>query len=288
MTAWVDWTGFGDYTGPLTKDQREKTLWDWLELLIIPLVLGVGALLFNKAERANELKIAEQRNKNDQELATDRQREQALQSYIDKMTELLLDRSIRESEPQDESRAVARTRTLTTLRLLDSTRKGILLRFLFEAGLINKGENIVNLEGADLTSAILMGAKLEGANLANVNLMGALLMGTYLENANLKEAHLMGADLMDATLVNAVMEGADLRDADLMSANLTTANLRGAYLRGANFRFSDLQRADLANANLMDAQLMGANLKDANLMGANLEGAMMPNGEIYNPTIHQF
>ena len=39
---WVDWTGFGDYTSPLTTDQRGKTLWDWLQLLIIPIVLTVG------------------------------------------------------------------------------------------------------------------------------------------------------------------------------------------------------------------------------------------------------
>ncbi len=80
---WADWTGFGDYIGPLTKDQRGKTLWDLMELLIIPAVLAIGSILFNQAQKANELKIAEQRNKNEQEIATDRQREAALQSYID-------------------------------------------------------------------------------------------------------------------------------------------------------------------------------------------------------------
>jgi hypothetical protein len=29
--TWPAWTGFSDYTGPLTKDQRGKTLWDWDE-----------------------------------------------------------------------------------------------------------------------------------------------------------------------------------------------------------------------------------------------------------------
>jgi hypothetical protein len=56
---WPDWTGFSDYTGPLTKDQRGKTLWDWMGLFIIPVVLAVSAYLFNRAEKANDLKIAE-------------------------------------------------------------------------------------------------------------------------------------------------------------------------------------------------------------------------------------
>src|SRR3712207_6525243 len=44
--AGVPWTGFGT-----------RTLWDWLQLLIIPVVLAVGAYLFNRAERRNELRI---------------------------------------------------------------------------------------------------------------------------------------------------------------------------------------------------------------------------------------
>lgn len=34
------WVGFGDYTKPRGVDERGKTLWDWLELLVIPAVLA--------------------------------------------------------------------------------------------------------------------------------------------------------------------------------------------------------------------------------------------------------
>ena len=91
-----DWTGLGTYIPP-TKDnnfQRGKTLWDWLQLLIIPLVLAVGALLFNFANSSTEQKIANQRiledrqiaaqrYKNDQQIALDKQREDHLQVYLD-------------------------------------------------------------------------------------------------------------------------------------------------------------------------------------------------------------
>ncbi len=40
-----------------------KNLWDWLQLLIIPLVLAVIALLFNRATTRTEQKIAAERCK---------------------------------------------------------------------------------------------------------------------------------------------------------------------------------------------------------------------------------
>ena len=48
------------------------------------------------------------------------------------MTELLLDKKLRESEV-DEVRAVARARTFTVLRRLDGERKGALIRFLIRS-----------------------------------------------------------------------------------------------------------------------------------------------------------
>src|SRR6266568_9281838 len=68
-----DWTGFNG------NSKSGKTLWDWMQLLFIPLVLAVIAIFFNRAERKNE-----------QAIATDNQQEAALQAYLDKMSELLL------------------------------------------------------------------------------------------------------------------------------------------------------------------------------------------------------
>jgi len=67
---WFDWTGFNGYnqvttahtlSGPSAGTvvrtevyQPGKSLWDWLQLLIIPVVLAVGALLFNLATTRTE------------------------------------------------------------------------------------------------------------------------------------------------------------------------------------------------------------------------------------------
>src|SRR5689334_14997912 len=108
-----------------------KTLWDWMQLLIIPLFLTSGALLLNSSERNNE-----------RELATDHQQEAALQAYLDRMADMLLKDNLTSSS-NTEVRKVARIRTLTVLQGLDVKRKATLLRFLYEAELINIGDTII-------------------------------------------------------------------------------------------------------------------------------------------------
>jgi hypothetical protein len=184
--VWADWTGFGLYSYPGPKDQydRGKTLWDWLQLLIIPAILAIGALLFSNAERKNEQGLAEERS-----------REDALQAYLDKMTDLLLEHKLGTSEATEEVKVVARSRTLTTLRTLDADRKGLLVRFLSESKLISREDSVVSLRGADLGGANLRRADLRWANLSGADLGGANLRWADLRGADLSRADLSRADL---------------------------------------------------------------------------------------------
>jgi uncharacterized membrane protein len=142
-----------------------KTFWDWLQLLIIPAVLAVGGYLFNYTTGRNEQKATQQRDQTERDIALDNQREAALQAYIDSMSELLLHEKLRESGEDDEVRTIARVRTLTVLPRLDGDRKARVLQFLYESGLIRKGQTIIDLDGADLSDANLRRANLNGANL---------------------------------------------------------------------------------------------------------------------------
>jgi hypothetical protein len=150
------WVGVVNY-----KTGEIKTLWDWMELLLIPFVLAIGAFLFNKSEKTHERKIAEQQRENErvlaskqakseEEIAENRQQQIAIESYFDKMTDLLLDKGLRISEEKDEVRTIARTITLTLLRGLNGNRRGQVVQFLYEAGLIVGDTPIVNLSHADL------------------------------------------------------------------------------------------------------------------------------------------
>src|SRR6266849_8569717 len=214
-----DWTGFNGYnqvtiahttSGPSAGTvvrtevyQPGKSLWDWLQLLIIPLVLAVGALLFNLATTRTEQKIAAQRYKqdqliaakryeNEQRIALDKQREGLLQIYLDRMSELLLKEKLRSSAVDAEVRNVARVRTITILFQLDARRIGYVFAFLREAGLMSNKPNssIVSLSQANLSKINLSQATLFKANLSGANLNGANLSKAYLSEANLSEAYL--------------------------------------------------------------------------------------------------
>jgi uncharacterized protein YjbI with pentapeptide repeats len=260
------WTGFGAYTLPTGEVIREKTLWDWMELLIIPLFLTGGALLLNRSERNNE-----------REIATDRQREAAFQAYLDHMGELLLKDKLRTSK-KAEVRDMARTRTLTILRGLDTRRKGLVIIFLKEAGLINATKPIVTLHNADLTgvdlkSADLTGINLNGANLERANLMEAFLTDAYLQDVNLQSAKLYDAVLIDANLQSANLNKADLNQTNFRGANLWGAELIDVKLHEADFEGASLKFVHFERAYMKGATLGGANLEYANLRGANVEGA---------------
>lgn len=307
--AWPRWTGF-----------RRKTVWDWLQLLIVPFVLAVIGFYFTSAqEYAHQLELEARRAAEARELEEQRVQNAALQTYLEGMRQLLLDKHLLASEEGSSLRAIAIAQTLSSLGQMSPEGKGIALRFLYESALVRKGDPIVDLENADLSDADLRldrlseadlsfanlsDANLSYAELSDANLRGALLSGADLSTAklnyaDLSYANLRGAELSDGELSDGDLSYANLSDANLSDADLSDANLRYAYLRGAKLSGAGLSTADLSYASLMKADLGGAELSGADLSGADLsnaheitneeldqqasslEGATMPNGQQY-------
>jgi uncharacterized protein YjbI with pentapeptide repeats len=233
----INWTGF--------NGQPAKTLWDWMVLLIVPTVLAAGGYLYSRFQdqigRAKEL---------------DNQRETALQTYLDKMSELLLDKDnpLRESKSEDVVRSVAQARTLTVFYGLDPVRKASVLRFLSSAGLTEKGKSICT-------------------EMAKCSLRGTNLFKVQLPLVNFYQSDLREVDLYYANLYQADLRKADLRKASLFHATLGGVKLHGADLSEADLREADLRWADLSKANLHKARLDEAMLNEAILDGANFQGA---------------
>ena len=267
-----------------TTEVHYRTLWDLLQLLFVPLVLG---LVLSFAAWW----LSERRANTDRQISEDRLREETLQSYLYTMTELLLDKGLGESDESDKVRVVARARTLTVLRRLDGTRKGLVMRFLDESGLIHSEREIdtskiavvvvheADPSGADLRKVAskiavvdLSEADLSGADLSWANLSGAKLCGADLRGADLRGAGLMLADLRGVKLEGANLRGTELHEADLRGAHLRGVDLHGDMLAGAKLRV-----ADLSGANLSEATLSWADLSWANLEGANLREAIYDN-----------
>jgi len=97
------------------------TLWEWVKLLMVPAVIAAGGIWFNRQQRQRESEIAEQRAQ-----------DEALQEYLEQMSQMLTDkeRPLRRAQPGDDLSTVARARTLTVLTRLDDDRKGTVVRFL--------------------------------------------------------------------------------------------------------------------------------------------------------------
>jgi len=227
-----------------------KTLWDWMELLIVPFVLAGGAIFLNRSE-----------HKTEREIATDRQQEAALQAYLDRMAELLLRENLLTTD-NEAVRLVAQTRTLTVLRGLDGLRKRNVLQFLRDAKLIGAmvKSPVFTLKGADLSNADLREANLESVNLEEVNLQHADLRGVGLYETNFTKADLRFANLQNA----------ELSKSFFIKTDLSNANMRNVFFRDTNVTDAILQFADLRGATVLPPQTLE--------FVKTLKGATMPDG----------
>ena len=237
-----------------------------LAALAVPLAVAFGTIYFTyqqsqlvDVQHRYEVEAANTQYQRDVQTADDQQQEATLNTYLDDMSSLLLDKNLRKSKPNDEVRLIARAKTLTALRRLNPTRKAPLVQFLADAALIEGKNVVIDLGGADLSGTILYGINLSGANLSGAILSGAILYGADLSNADLSGANLSFADLRYARLINTNLSGANLRG----------ANLSGASPSGASLNSADLSFADLSGVPFTQAQLNTVK---------SLQGATMPDG----------
>ncbi len=287
----LPWTGFGPRVTAGGQVQSAKTLWDWLQLLSLPGVIAAAAFWFNRSRIQTEFESIRQRDHTARSIAQDDQQEKALHTYLDEMTRLLLNQNLRAAQPGEEVRSLARARTFSTLRLLDSRRSRMLLQFLRETGLI-VSRDVISFKEADLSRTNLEEADLKGLDLSGANLKGTNLRGADLLQVNLASANLHSADLSRANLNYADMRRSDLRNADLREAQLfrtnlfttrlESSNMSGANLSMAQMKLARLNGADLSGANLNEADLSNAILFNANLRGANLTDADLTNASLTN------
>ena len=263
FTKNIERDGTGKVIKTIEIEQSDKTWWDLLSVLGVPLSLaGLGFYFQQQQKRSDE------QAKLEREIAESNQQEEILQAYFDRLSALLLDKNllsiaaklsslsdpnkpqqealIEQKELLDKSVDVIRARTLSILRRLKDSRerKSSVIRFLLESDIISKLK--LSLSEADLFNANLSGANLSGANLGGANLFEANLSSANLSYANLSSANLSGANLSYA----------DLSGANLSSANLFEANLSGAWLGSA--KLSDVKNwteDQLSEAKLCNTQL---------------------------------
>lgn len=296
---WPGWTGVGErtYRQPNgTVVQPSKTAWDVLQLLIIPLILVGIALVFNAAQASREQKHQDAQIREDRALAAASREDATLDAYFARMSSLILNRGLTKSKPHSALRQVARTETLATLRRLDGSRKGALVQFLNEAGLLRiKSANaisssstgtysasgplaspIIDLSDADLRNADLRHATFEAPNRSErIQLIGDL------RGARFDDAYLQGVTFFGGKGSYAAF-GADLRGASFDRAGVSEvafpeqlqgAKFRGAILTGDNFNLTNLTNARFDKATFQPSNTAPNSFKAACLNGASFAGA---------------
>lgn len=310
------WTGFtGASASAEDPPAASKTLWDWLGLLGVPVALALVVFFLNSAQSRHDRALDSRRAGRDKVAAADARQADTLRAYLQQMSDLVLkyklsSTRLRPFHRKPSAQAVARALTIGALRQLDGRRKGLVVEYLSDAGLIDSRDPKVDLTGADLQHAVL--TSLERADLEGADLRWAHFEHSHVGYVDVGRSHpalvLDGADLRHASfrragVFDASFYGADLRDADFSGAELGSApdpheqrhvasqtiQFARSDMRGTRFRRTrlgdvlfdgdDLRQADFYAAAASSTDFSGSCLSGAAFIRATLERAVFLQAE---------
>ncbi|TRU89116.1 MAG: pentapeptide repeat-containing protein [Microcystis novacekii Mn_MB_F_20050700_S1] len=234
------WSGF-----------QKKSFWDWLQLLIIPLMLALGAFYLNSAADFRDYQIAQEQKH--QEILTD---------YFSKMQDLIVETKkskqtpgSKESNSEEglllEFRPTAQALTLSVLEQLDGKRKGKVIIYLAESQLITVDNN----EPYPQPEIKLDGANLKGMVLNDVD--------QVVKNGN---------------KLRVIINKSDMTDSRFKRIGL----LANSDLKGSNFSNSILTSVDFTNANMPQAKFIKGKINNVSFTDTNLKETIFDGVKLEN------
>ena len=253
---------------------KDSPVYDWgilIGTVLTPIfVAGLGFWLNIQQDARDEVK----------------KNHEIMTSYLDSMTNLILEKNLGKPSEKEGARTVARAITLNTARRLNGESRGQLLKFLYEAKLVGEckapgyaTKNIDRKKYCKDKIVDMQAARLDGAILGDTPMPP--LKGVVLDKANLNGANLPNIILPYASLAPVRLAGANLTGADLTGVTaskpvvLSKAYLQNAYLTKATLQSAQMDAAHLQCATLNEIDLKGAKLRGANLSNSNLERATL-------------
>ena len=229
ISNWISnfkWSGF-----------QKKSFWDWLQLLIVPLMLAFGAFYLNYASETRDKQIAEERKQ--QEL---------LKDYFSKMQTLIVEtKKSKDSQPKivetkksvettkskdsqpnpdgapllPEFIPIAEALTFAVLDQLDGKRKGKVITYLADSKLITanikdqKSKPVIDLRKANLKEIVLEDVSLDGLSITKADMTEAKLTEVILTNSNLVSSKFINATLDTVDFSGSKLGNSNFYDADL-------------------------------------------------------------------------
>lgn len=211
----------------------QQTFLEWADAIGVPIIVVVIAGIFViAAQKSGDRAQTERENQ------LYRAREATLRAYLDRVSDLVLEKGLANSDVDSPERAIALARTHNALTILDGPRKGLLIKFLKDSQLIRNGQTVISLRLADLT---------------NSNLGGIDLRGCDFSGANLRDAYLYDSDFRGSNLENCVLTNADLRFGNFEGCVLTNRQIS---------QCAELVGATLPNGELATEQTLQQLLED--------------------------
>ena len=282
----------------VSKEKR-RPYFDWIQLIAtiwIPIAIAIYTIVENKsnesiaesnrlkdtqlanisraseleialANRLNELTIAEQSRQKDRDLAMDHQHQTILGEYQSFLAKSIIEHGVALNKPA-QAKVAVHFMTFMALKQLDTKRRGILLRSLYDAKLItlartapSSSSSTVDLQQADL-AAIQFGLLPEiGETLPRTRYI--IWQDLWLPNTI----------LTNATFRHTVLDGASFSGSDMSSADLSFSS--HMVLRSSKIRLTneiDFSVTSLVNASFYKATLKYTDFTAANLTWANMHG----------------
>lgn len=227
-----EWTGFGPYDEDL-NGPRSKTLWDWLDLILIPAVLAMVAWIYKEFDKT---KTKKEELINRQNLSLD--------NFIKTITELNLEYNLSSDKPIEGTSEIARSRVILVLNDLDSASKGQVLQFLYESNLVNQNPKIK-----------LVGANFRESNLRGIDLSFAEIRGAYFSDSDLSKCNFSSSTFVGCDFTDSDFSESKVNNVDFSYTNLTKCKFHKVDLRSTNLEGATLDYADLTKAKILSHQL---------------------------------
>ncbi len=304
------WSGF-----------QNKQLWNWLELLIIPILLVIGGFILENN--------AEQRIKDS---SIEKEKQESLKEYFKSVQMIVASSSKRNSSKTKPSKLVdnltyidkelIESFTQLVLSEINGDQKRQVVKFLYELELIKCNQqkncpNVINLDPFDLTEAKLENLDLKKIFLHGANLTSAKLNGTNLEFADLQNTILEKTEFNLARLKNVNMGqtsfGKDVKNIEIgkkwkkineiTSFNClpekktesqdtqescspqNTSNTNELDFTDQDFSKANLEKLDLRKAYLWSADLSGATITGSAKKNTNLNQADFNSANLSEATL---
>jgi uncharacterized protein YjbI with pentapeptide repeats len=258
------WTWTGLVAAPDDERPKAKTLWDWLQLLIVPAVLAAGAYGINTAQTHRDQQREDKRARQQDKIAANGRRDDALRAYLQQMSGLIANNDLSKARQRgkDSLAGLAQSLTLNVLRQLDGPRKSEVVQFLVDSKLIinNKTtQSVIDMYRANLRGAKLKDAFLVGADFTGADFVGADLRGAVLNNADFSLSNLRRADFSESYYGEDAAQKADFSETCLTGTRFTKATLYDSKFLKAEGRDVDFSAADVEGADFEGAKLTNVN-----------------------------